>query len=142
MFNECIEWRGARTNEGYGRKWKNGKVRYTHRLAYAWANGPIPDGMWVLHKCDNPPCCNPEHLFLGTNQDNLLDCISKGRHPKTNQTHCKHGHEFTPKNTYVHHNGHRACRACHARHERHRRRRNHERRSSKITLVPVCANRC
>lgn len=51
----------------------------THRVSFALRNGPIPHGMLVLHKCDNPPCCNPEHLFLGNTRENAWDMISKGR---------------------------------------------------------------
>jgi len=85
--NECWPWkRGATTPFGYGvyrRAWTKehgrGKMTGAHRLAYELKNGPIPEGMNVLHHCDNPPCCNPNHLFLGTDADNVHDCISKGR---------------------------------------------------------------
>jgi len=50
-----------------------------HQIAWVSANGPIPDGLNVLHRCDNPPCCRPEHLFLGTQKDNVRDCMAKGR---------------------------------------------------------------
>ena len=79
QMDSCIEWTGARDSKGYGNKNIAGKYFKTHRLAYAWVNGPIPDGMWVLHKCDNPPCCNPDHLFLGTHKDNMRDMKEKGR---------------------------------------------------------------
>lgn len=77
----CIEWQMARDVDGYGligRGQSRGNVR-AHRMAWELARGPIPDGMWVLHKCDNPPCCNPEHLFLGDNAINSLDRDQKGR---------------------------------------------------------------
>ena len=56
------------------------KTFRAHRFAWEFYNGPIPDKLLVLHKCDNPPCCNPEHLFLGTEQDNMTDKINKNRH--------------------------------------------------------------
>lgn len=56
------------------------KLRKTHRVAWELAYGPIPSGMAVLHRCDNPPCCNAEHLFLGTQGDNVRDMVAKNRH--------------------------------------------------------------
>lgn len=76
----CWEWQGARHGKGYGHIRISGKVEKAHRIAYEIAVGPIPDGMHVCHACDNPPCCNPKHLWLGTNEDNLLDRQSKRRH--------------------------------------------------------------
>jgi hypothetical protein len=75
----CIEWTSYRNKLGYGRLAVNRKVTYAHRHAWTLANGAIPDGLCVLHKCDNPPCCNPSHLFLGTKRDNAQDMIRKGR---------------------------------------------------------------
>jgi hypothetical protein len=65
----------------------------------------------ICHRCDNPVCVNPDHLFDGSQLENLLDCVRKGRHKGKSQTHCKHGHEFTPENTYLWKN-HRHCRTC------------------------------
>jgi len=78
----CIEAPGCRTKKGYARKWtggKHGKQWKAHRLAWTLARGPIPPGMHVLHRCDNPPCINVEHLFLGTNRENIADRVNKGR---------------------------------------------------------------
>jgi len=80
--DSCWEWPGTRAVAGYGVKRMNYKLYLTHRLAYEYKNGPIPKGMYVCHKCDNPPCCNPSHLFLGWPQDNLRDAQQKGRMPK------------------------------------------------------------
>lgn len=80
LKNGCWEWRGVRTAGVYGEVRVNGKGVRAHRYMWEQANGPIPSGLWVLHRCDNPPCVNPAHLFLGTAKDNLLDAIQKGRH--------------------------------------------------------------
>jgi HNH endonuclease/Helix-turn-helix domain len=73
----CWEWTGIRTVAGYGRCGKGG-VR-AHRVSYELTYGPIPDMMHVLHRCDNPPCVNPNHLFLGAQADNMRDMAQKGR---------------------------------------------------------------
>jgi hypothetical protein len=77
----CWVWKGSRYVYGYGSLSVDGRLTRTHRIAWELANGPIPEGMKVLHKCDNPPCCNPEHLFIGTDADNVADKIEKGRGP-------------------------------------------------------------
>lgn len=78
----CWPWMGGRhLGDGRGRVSIEGgsKTEYASRMTWKLAYGPIPDGMWVLHKCDNPPCCNPIHLFLGTAKNNSVDCQEKGR---------------------------------------------------------------
>lgn len=75
----CWEWQGWAVPKGYGGINYQGKKIYVHRLAWILKRGTIPKGLHVLHHCDNPPCVNPDHLFLGTNDDNIRDCIVKGR---------------------------------------------------------------
>ena len=80
LKTRCLSWTASRFHNGYGRLYfARGKVWATHRLAWLFANGEIPDGLDVLHKCDNPGCVNVEHLFLGTQFDNMKDCAAKGR---------------------------------------------------------------
>ncbi len=108
----CWEWQRG-TRGGYGRVRYRGKQLRTHRLAWYLAVGEIPAGFLVLHTCDNPLCCNPVHLWLGTNRDNLQDAGAKGRlgFGHGSKTHCKYGHEYTEENTYLY-KGWRFCRAC------------------------------
>lgn len=80
----CWPWQAGTAHKGYGHaRWPNaeGRIQDTNAQRVAWllTNGPIPEGVFVLHRCDNPPCCNPAHLFLGTNADNVQDMIAKGR---------------------------------------------------------------
>ena len=122
--NGCLEWTGDTETAGYGRFKAHGKVVKTHRFAWTLANGPILDGLWVLHHCDNPPCCQTEptegypdgHLFLGTPADNCADMAAKGRHYNQKKTRCPYGHKYTKANTYVKPGRpNRTCRTCRAR---------------------------
>lgn len=76
---ECWEWLGRKHPDGYGRWWYEGKTWPAHRLAYLLVNGAIPDGMHILHNCDNPGCVNPDHLRAGTHAENMADKRIRGR---------------------------------------------------------------
>lgn len=78
--DECWPWKGGRNKYGYGSCGYNERVTNASRVAFIMANPEIDvDGLVVCHKCDNPICCNPAHLWLGTHADNLRDCREKGR---------------------------------------------------------------
>ena len=80
----CLEFTGFCTRWGYGTiRGAHGKMQYAHRVAWELENGVIPSGLCVLHHCDNPSCSNPEHLFLGTNDENVADKVQKGRQGRT-----------------------------------------------------------
>jgi hypothetical protein len=120
METECMLWASTKDRKGYGRIPSKGVGQVqAHRAMYEAFIGEIPEGMHVLHKCDTPPCVNPDHLFLGTHNDNMADMKAKGRATgpryKWNavKTHCPHDHEYTPENTYVGRDGTRSCRTCH-----------------------------
>jgi|SRR5579864_39387 len=78
---ECWSWIGAKSSAGYGilSKKPGPSPLYAHRISWELNNGPIPHGACVLHRCDNPPCVNPDHLFLGSKRDNSRDMAAKGR---------------------------------------------------------------
>lgn len=78
--NECWEWERSKDGGGYGvfTTHKYGREK-SHRISYLECVGEIPEGLMVLHTCDNPSCCNPKHLFLGTNQENMDDKVKKNR---------------------------------------------------------------
>ena len=75
----CWEWIAWHNNKGYGQVWI-GKLQYSHRISHEIEFGEISSNLFVLHHCDNTLCCNPSHLFLGTQKDNMADMSNKGRH--------------------------------------------------------------
>lgn len=75
-LNGCWEWQGTRNPNGYG---MFASKKRAHRISWEITRGPIPRGMFVCHKCDNPPCVRPDHLFIGTQKENMQDMHSKGR---------------------------------------------------------------
>src|SRR5207237_6240778 len=78
--SDCWVWTAARTPLGYGvAADEQRRARRAHRISWQLAHGPIPEGLRVLHHCDNPPCVRPSHLFLGTQFDNMADARQKGR---------------------------------------------------------------
>lgn len=78
--NGCWNWVGSKRAHGYGQVYFNGKpARKAHRVAWELTNGKIPNNLCVLHRCDNSSCINPDHLFLGTQLENIQDMINKGR---------------------------------------------------------------
>lgn len=80
--NGCWIWQGFKDRDGYGRMRLRGAERFVHRISYeAWV-APLEDGKVIMHMCDTPACCNPDHLRQGTRADNNADCAAKGRKPK------------------------------------------------------------
>lgn len=113
LLSGCWLWCSTITTGGYGlfyfKTQTPRRQRLAHRVSYELFRGEIPDGLFVCHHCDNPGCVNPEHLFLGTPNDNVQDAFKKGRLKKT---HCRRGHAFTPETLRIKKDGYRQCRIC------------------------------
>lgn len=111
----CWKWLGAKCSSGYGSFKVLGRMHGAHRFSWQFYKGSIPLGEYVLHRCDNRECVNPEHLFLGNHSENMKDMQQKGRHVSVNalKTFCKFGHKYTKENTIIKGaSGTRACRIC------------------------------
>jgi hypothetical protein len=110
---DCWEWTGPLYPYGYGRVRFNGQKMGVHRLsAHLYLKFPLESPLFVLHRCDNPLCFNPKHLFIGTQKDNISDCVAKGRHPNLRKTHCRRGHPLFGDNVRFSRLGTRRCFTC------------------------------
>jgi len=120
----CWEYGGKIGNRGYGLVFietlPDGRAKWAlaHRVVYEGLVGPIPEGMFLCHHCDNRKCVRPDHIFVGTDADNKADMIAKGRQakgdrlPAARRTHCPQGHPYSGYNLYIRKCGRRMCRAC------------------------------
>lgn len=117
---QCWEWQGAlKAKPGlpYGFFSHNGKNRLAHRVSYEWWVGNISSELEINHKCNNPSCCNPEHLEQVTRHENLMK--SNGITAKNaRKTHCPQGHPLSGDNLQINNQGRRTCRTCNIRRSR------------------------
>ena len=98
---ECWNWSASKDPRGYGLCSVQKHTFRAHRVVYAIAFGVVPRGMFVCHRCDNPSCCNPSHLFLGTTDDNMADKVAKGRQSR-GPAHAALIYERSPKGSNSH----------------------------------------
>ena len=112
VHGKCWGWLGTTVTGGYGSLsiGRNKSPARAHRVAYELLRGPIPAGLNVLHSCDNPPCVNPSHLWLGTQSENIKDSVLKGRYTRTREF-CRKGHALIPDNV-LHRRDYRLCKTC------------------------------
>ena len=114
----CWTWQGFTDKDGYGTFKVSGKSVRAHRFAFELTNGAVPLGLSVLHLCDNPSCVRSDHLYVGTQRDNVRDRDSRGRQRNQYQdaTHCIHGHPLSGSNLRINKtSGQRVCVECHRR---------------------------
>lgn len=118
----CWLWTGHRDYHSYGRfRTGKGTRMFAHRFAWELLRDKIPAGMIICHRCDNPSCVNPEHLFVGTNADNTRDMFQKNRWKRPRNhflTQCKNSHLYNAENTHISKNGRRRCALCIKMHNR------------------------
>jgi hypothetical protein len=111
----CWRWTGPTNYRGYGQIRKGGAATrnlLAHRVSWALHRGPIPEGLCVLHRCDDPPCTNPDHLWLGTIEDNNRDSRLKGRHYMSRRSACSAGHPYIEGDSFSRYRGKRVCLIC------------------------------
>lgn len=113
----CWIWQGHLMSEGYAEMYFRGKLWRAHRLSYIFWKGEFDLSLDICHTCDVKRCVNPEHLWVGTHRQNMIDHVQKGRHYELKKTHCVRGHEFTEENTEWKSNGPgrnlaRCCKIC------------------------------
>jgi hypothetical protein len=119
----CWLWMRGCTSAGYGVLYLNHKPIYAHRMsAHLHLGLDLSSELQVLHKCDNPLCINPHHLFIGDNYENHQDMSRKtrGSNQFKGKSHCREGHEFNTENTIIDKFGYRACKVCKRTKERER----------------------
>jgi hypothetical protein len=108
----CWLWTAGKDGKGYGAAYVNLRQVRAHRLAYELVVGPIPGGMTIDHLCRNRACVNPAHMEVVTRGENTARSNRLKAAEIRAQSHCKHGHEYTPENTYIRPDGARICRHC------------------------------